>query len=130
MDKIMNKLADLILKEIAKRDCSCAYFADVCGISVSEIYYILSRKNSDMRLSTLIKICNNSGIFITDVLDCSILDAQKDIADNAIIVIHGVEYRLTKSNLLRACLKTAIDSSICQNRRKNHRKIRNIFSFP
>ncbi len=73
MDEIMNRLADLILKEIGKRDCSYAYFADICGISVSEIYYIINRKISDIRLSTLIKICNNSGILIIDVFDCEFI---------------------------------------------------------
>lgn len=99
MNEIMNRLANLILNEIEKRKCTYSCFADMCGVSLNEIYCLVNKKYSDMRLSTLIKICNNSGIFIADVLGyCSVLDAQENIVDNTIITIRGVEYKLTKSN--------------------------------
>ena len=103
MDEFMDRLASLILNEMGKHNYSYAYFADMCDLSAHEISLIVNKKLSDIKLSTLIKICNNSDILIIDVFGgidyCSILAVQKDIADNALIVIHGVEYRLTKSNL-------------------------------
>lgn len=71
MKKILNNLADSVLSEMNKMDCSYAYFADFCGISRNEISDIVRRKKNDLRLSTLDKICKNSGVLYIDIFEYS-----------------------------------------------------------
>ena len=70
----MNRLADLILREVERKGCSIAVFADICGISRNEIGNIVRRKKKDIYVSTVLRICENSDIRISDVfeIDCSI----------------------------------------------------------
>lgn len=67
MENYLNRLADLILKEIEKRGCSCICFADLCGISRNEMGRIVNRKKTDIKLSTILKICENSEISVENI---------------------------------------------------------------
>ncbi len=67
----LNRLADLILVEIGKRGCSCICFVDLCGISRNKMGKIVNRKKTDIKLSIILKICENSEISIEDVFGIS-----------------------------------------------------------
>lgn len=69
MEKFMNRLADLILLEVQKRNCSISYFADICDISKKEMGNITNRKKKDIYVSTILKICENSEIRISDIFE-------------------------------------------------------------
>lgn len=71
MENYLNRLADLILEEIGKKGCSCVLFADLCGISRNEMSNIVNRKIKDIKLSTILKICENSDIKLKDIFGIS-----------------------------------------------------------
>lgn len=67
----MSHFADLVIAEIGRMNCNYTYFADVCGLSRREIGNIVSRKTKDVNVSTIIKICENTNITISDIFGCS-----------------------------------------------------------
>lgn len=90
----MNRLADLILMDMEKRQCSATYFADACGVSKNEIGNITRRKKKDMNISTLLKICENSGISVEDVfgIECS----EEFVMENFVLTNGHEKYALKK----------------------------------
>ncbi len=90
MKDYLNRLADLILVEIEKRGCSCICFADLCGISRNEMGKIVNRKKTDIKLSTILKICENSDIDIKDIFQVK----NENLENMEILVrIDGKMYR-------------------------------------
>lgn len=65
MEKYLKILSDEILKEMGRKNQSCIVFAELCGISRNEMSYIINRRKKDLRLSTVVKICENSDITLT-----------------------------------------------------------------
>ena len=47
-------------------------FSIICDMSYENLHKILTEKRKDISLSTLIKLCENSGIEICDVLDLNL----------------------------------------------------------
>lgn len=85
MEGILNRLADLILAEINKKDCSITCFAELCGIPRNEMGLIVNRKKKDVRLSVIWNICENSEIRISDVfgIECAEeFDIEKFVLTN------------------------------------------------
>lgn len=76
MEKILEKLADLIILETERLGCTYSLFADICNISRNELGNIIERKKKDIKLSTISKICQNSSITFYDIFDCL---GEKDI---------------------------------------------------
>lgn len=90
----MNRLADLILLEIQRRDCSIECFADICGLSKNEVGNITTRKKKNIYVSTLLKICENSGIKISDIFE---IECAKEFDIENYILTNGKEkYTLKK----------------------------------
>lgn len=89
----MNRLADLILLEIQKRNCSISYFADICGISKNEVGNITTRKKKDIYVSTLLKICENSDIKFSDVFE---IECSKEFSIENYILTNGKEKYVIK----------------------------------
>lgn len=96
MEKYLNRLADLILEELGNRNCSCVCFADLCGISRNEMSNIINRKKNDIKLSTILKICENSNIKADDVFNVN-FDVQKDI--EVIVKIKGKTLYLSENSV-------------------------------
>lgn len=73
MEKILNKLADLILSEIGKRNCSARCFAELCDVNRNVLNGIINRKENDVKLSFIWNICENSEIRLSDIfeIECS-----------------------------------------------------------
>lgn len=73
MEEILYRLADLILEEIHKKDCSITCFAELCGIPRNEMGLIVNKKKKDVRLSIIWNICENSEIRFSDIfeIECS-----------------------------------------------------------
>lgn len=65
----MNRLADLILREIERKGCSATCFAELCGINRNELGQIVNRQKNDIRLSVIWRICENSEIQFSDVFE-------------------------------------------------------------
>lgn len=96
MDEFMERLADLILLDMERRHCSATYFADVCGISKNEIVNITNRKKKDIYVSTLLKICEGSGISANDVLGLEESFNSEKVAMEIVLEIGRNKYRLKK----------------------------------
>lgn len=73
MEGILNRLSDLILKEIEKRKCSIKCFAELCGVRQEEMRLLVNKQKNDVRLSIMWKICENSEIRLSDIfeIECS-----------------------------------------------------------
>lgn len=85
----MKKLSDLIICEMEQKNQSCVQFAELCGIGRNIIGDIVNRKKEDVKLSTIIKICENSNIRIENIFcDCK----TEKVMNNAVIIIEGIRY--------------------------------------
>lgn len=73
MEEILNRLADLILSEMDKRNCSARCFAELCGVNRNKLGDVINRKENDVKLSFVWNICENSEIRISDIfeIECS-----------------------------------------------------------
>lgn len=71
-EKVLENLKIEIYRQISKNNYSLKRFAIICEISYENLLDILYGKRSDIRLSTLLKICDNAGIDILNVLDIEI----------------------------------------------------------
>ena len=63
----MERLCMEILNEIHRKNISYTLFADLCGISRKIMADIVNREKEDVKLSTIVKICENSDIKLEDV---------------------------------------------------------------
>lgn len=63
----MEKLCEEILREIERRNISYTRFADLCGISRKIMADIVNRNKEDVKLSTIIRICENSEIKLENI---------------------------------------------------------------
>lgn len=91
MNEILNRLADLIIAELDKRNISCLVFSELCGIAKNQIGEIVNRQKKDIKLSTIVKICENSDIQIEDIF----CEKSNEIPlKNAFMIISGKEYKI------------------------------------
>lgn len=67
IEEFLDRLADLILFDMDKRTCTQECFAELCGLSRSEVLRIIHRKKKDINISTIIKIVENSNITYKDL---------------------------------------------------------------
>ena len=67
MEEIMERLAILILHEMEKNNQSCLRFSELCGVGKDVVGGIINRKKKDVKLSTIINICENSDIKLEDI---------------------------------------------------------------
>ena len=65
--EILERLCDEILREIQSKNISYTLFADLCGISRKIMADIVNRNKEDVKLSTIVKICENSNIKLEDL---------------------------------------------------------------
>lgn len=95
MEEILYRLADLILEEIHKKDCSITCFAELCGIPRNEMGLIVNKKKKDVRLSAIWNICENSEIRISDVFE---IECAKEFnIENYILTDGNNKYILKKA---------------------------------
>lgn len=65
--EILERLCMEILHEIDRKNISYTLFADLCGISRKIMADIVNRNKEDVKLSTIIRICENSNIKLEDI---------------------------------------------------------------
>lgn len=66
-EKYLEALAVLILQKMEEQGLTIAQFADSCGVSRRVISKIKNREAGNIRLDTLVKICNYHGILYQDI---------------------------------------------------------------
>lgn len=64
---VMNNLRNEMWKKIVENDYTLKTFAKICGISYGNLRKIIYGANSDVNMSTILKICKNSGIKINNI---------------------------------------------------------------
>lgn len=87
----MENLRTEILKTLESKNITYHEFSIMCDISYENLCKIIYGKSNDIKLSTLLKICSNSGINLKKVLS---------LQDNieSIISINGTNYVLVKAS--------------------------------
>lgn len=85
--EILEKLCDEILREIHRKNISYTLFADLCGISRKIMADIVNRNKEDVKLSTIVKICENSDIKLEDVFL-----KKKSEPQEAYLLLNGERY--------------------------------------
>lgn len=68
VDRIMENLRNEILKTLDEKKITYEKFSEICNISYENLCKIISGKNTDIKLSTLLKICTKSEISLEKVL--------------------------------------------------------------
>lgn len=91
MKKYFERLSELILMEVNRRNCTFTYFADICEISRDELRHIITCQKNDIRLSTLKKICDNSEFDIEDIFEPRTFE---DYISTIIVEKDGVKYKI------------------------------------
>ena len=87
MDEILNRLSQLILTEMERNNQSCVQFSELCGVGRNIVGDIINGKKKDVKLSTIMSICENSNICLSDIFS----DTGRDkITDNNLFLLSGV----------------------------------------
>lgn len=66
----LTNLSELILKKISEKNYTVTLFARECGISRKKVSDIINRNVSEIKLSTLVKICETHDIPYWEVFKC------------------------------------------------------------
>lgn len=98
MEKVLEKLSDLILMEMGKTGRTQTCFAELCGISRNELRNIIAKRKNDIKLSTIQKICENSSINYIDVFYPILQNriSKEEIFSEITIFIRNEKYKLAK----------------------------------
>lgn len=88
VETIMENLRNEILKTLEAKNITYLEFSLMCDISYENLCKIISGKNHDIKLSTLLKICSEAGISYEKIL------LLQDIPES--ININGMNYVLVK----------------------------------
>ena len=86
-DETLERLRETINRELEKKNMGYTVFADLCGISRRIMADIVNGKKTDIKLSTIVRICENSNICLSDIFS----DTGRDkITDNNLFLLTGV----------------------------------------
>ena len=66
-EHIIERLRIAILHELEDKNQGYTTFADLCGISRKIMGDIVNDRKTDLKLSTIVKICENSDIRMEDI---------------------------------------------------------------
>lgn len=69
LEKYLNKLSSLVIDEMARRNCNSKELSILCNISEREMSAIKNRERNDVRLSVIVKICENTSISYSDIFE-------------------------------------------------------------
>ncbi len=95
MNEILERLCMEILNEIHKKNISYTLFADLCGISRKIMADIVNREKEDMKLSTIVKICENSDIKLEDIFSTNQTGNEiESKIKNTYLMINGTRYSI------------------------------------
>ena len=95
MDEIMERFSNLILMEMERKNQSCLQFSELCGVGRNIVGDIVNRKKLDVKLSTVVKICENTDINFEDIFSDRERNAEiKNRMRNAYIVINGTRFSI------------------------------------
>lgn len=79
MEEVLGRLRRLVNLEINNHNYTIKGFAVRCEISYTEMREIVNGQTSDIKLSTICQICNNSNISFADVFVENESDLQRMI---------------------------------------------------
>ena len=95
MEEILERLSKLILREMEINNQSCLRFSELCGVGKDVLGGIINKKKKDVKLSTIVNICENSNIQIEDIFSDRERNAEiKNRMRNAYIVINGTRFSI------------------------------------
>lgn len=100
-NEFLKNLSQSILYEIGRKNYTTSTFATICGISRSEIDKILNKKNKDIKISTVLKIFENSNIDYPDIFEPEKRNRDKEKSNDLsrFVLTDGKEkYHLVKIN--------------------------------
>ena len=110
MKEYLKRLSELILFEIGIKNQSYVCFAELCGLSRNEISDIINLKKRDIRLSTIVSICENSDIRIEDIFSTNLtVDEIESKLKNTYLVISGKKYSVQLAKLNRYSIYSTIN---------------------
>lgn len=90
----MDRLADLILEEMDKKNCSARCLAELCGVNRNTLRHVINRKEKDIKLSFIWNICENSGIRFSDIFEIEC--AEEFDIENYILTNGKEKYAIKK----------------------------------
>lgn len=76
-------------EKIKQRNYTISQMSIICDISYENLHKILTGKRKDISVSTLLKICENSGISILDILEVA---TEKEKKIEISLKIDGRQY--------------------------------------
>lgn len=91
--KALEMLTNCVNKEISAYGYTVLEFASRCGVSYGEMRKIVSGKATDVKLSTIEKICDNSHITLQDIANCG-FDLQ-NLAKGIMLISNGHRYSIS-----------------------------------
>lgn len=74
MEGILNRFAELILAEMERTGRSATRFAELCGVNRNALGDVINRKEKDIKLSFIWRICENSDIRFSDIFEIKCLE--------------------------------------------------------
>lgn len=77
VERYLRNLSELILKRMETGNYTISRFADECGVSARKISDIKNRKVKNIKLETLVKICETHQFSYIDIFDCQDESEQK-----------------------------------------------------
>lgn len=86
--KIMKNLRNEMYKVINNNNYTFYQYAIICDIFYKNLYMILSGKAKDIKMSTFLKICNNSGISFKNIFELHNFNFKENIH----VIIDGSDY--------------------------------------
>ena len=81
------------MKELESRNIGYTLFADLCGISRKIMADIVNGEKTDIKLSTIVKICENSGIPIDEIFPSGKSETMEHLK-NSYLIINGRRYKI------------------------------------
>ena len=69
MERYLTRLSNQLIRKMGENDWSITQLSTICNVSYHGIYNIINGNVSDINLSTLIKICENTHISYADIFD-------------------------------------------------------------
>lgn len=96
VSEILKRLSELVLSEMESKNLSSKDFSIMCGISEREVSSIKNRERSDVRLSIIAKICENTSITYADIFDISDKDVFERMAVRLVLTDGMNRYGIRK----------------------------------
>ena len=93
-NSVLENFRKKILAELQRKKIGYTAFADLCGVNRKIMGDIVNDRKNDIKLSTMVRICENSDIDMREVLGSEVF-GEKLERSSAYICIDGISFRVT-----------------------------------